>query len=132
MLNKSQAAGVMDALIDPAEKERRRRLEKRQALMLALYPALRSAPIDERTPILRRARRYGFSRSSVYGALVFYLALVAALLGDQIFGVETEVPNAAAFPLVALAVLPALVLYLHIRSYTISAVAEYREKSSTS
>jgi hypothetical protein len=55
-MNKNQALAVMDAHMVPVTAERQRWLQKRQRLMLGLYPVLKRAPPGERAELLEDLR----------------------------------------------------------------------------
>jgi hypothetical protein len=116
-MNKNQALAVMDAHMVPVAAERQRRLQKRQRLMLGLYPVLKRAPPEERGELLEEARRYAVRQWSVYAALGLVLAAATYLLRGQIFGVVPEVPTPRFLLLIAMAAVPGAVLYAQIRGY---------------
>lgn len=118
MLTEDQASGAMKVPIDRAEAERRHRFERVQGFLLTLYPALRRVPLDERALVFYAARRHTFRQWSVYASLGLYLALLILLPRERLFGSKNDLADAPAFLLIALALVPVLVPYMHMRSFT--------------
>lgn len=87
VISKDKASAVADALLAPAEAERRRRLAQKVERQLAHFPGLAAVPEADRHAILTDANRYASRR--------WYYVIPAALLltwilisefGPQLFG----------------------------------------------
>jgi hypothetical protein len=89
MLSKEQAIAAADALILKAEAERSRRIERRTARFVTLYPVLKGAPPEEREALVWAAQATPLNRwvmSSV--GLVAALTALWAIFGGNSLGID--------------------------------------------
>jgi hypothetical protein len=116
VLDKKQALATMEVHIIRVESERRRRAERRAGRLSALYPLLRSAPLDAREDLLSEASRVAL-RS--WPAVVLALATLALLIVpfSEASRVITQLSaRALATVLLILMSLSGLLIYLRIRT----------------
>jgi hypothetical protein len=89
VLSKDQALAAADALIFKVETERRLRLERRTALLVRLYPALKHAPPEERRALVWASWNSPVMRWAV-GAVTLATVLTGlwAWLGGPSLGID--------------------------------------------
>jgi hypothetical protein len=81
MLKKDQALAAMDAHIIRVEAERKLRLERRTRRLTRLYPALKSAPLEQRESLVLVASKESLRRWPLYALAILVLgSLVAGFL----------------------------------------------------
>lgn len=117
MLNKEQAVAAADALILKSEAERSRRLERRTARLVLLYPVLKGAPAEQREELMRAARATPMSRLvMLVVALLAVLAALWTIFGGPDLGIDpAERPPHVLAMFAALLLVPAQ--YLCIRAF---------------
>jgi hypothetical protein len=130
VLSKDQALAAADALILKVETERRLRLERRTAFLVALYPALKRAPPEERQELVWASWNSLVTRWLV-GAVTFVVALMALWVwfGGPSLGID---PARRPYPLVlaACSAIP-VVQYLCTRAFLRKEVPSRYPKNDT-
>jgi hypothetical protein len=129
VLDKKQVLAAMDVHIIRAEAEQRRRLERRTSRLTRFYPSLRWAPLEAREDLLAEARRSALRSWPAYALGLILMGAIAGpmLIPDRTIGTGTAFQLAAG--ILVLVSIPAISLYLRIRSYIDRAVSiRYKDR----